>query len=1060
VVASHSASSLQWRGWFPAVGALALLAQTGWAQLASPWRAFKEADGLPEAFCSSVTVSPHGTVLVRHLLAPFVTRLDGYTLTKLPAPPTRSGRIYETRAGQLWTATTNGLLEFKDGQWTLHPVPEIAADSASGGSASGPPLFPVRQGRLLVLLRDALLAVNVSGGGAFTSEVLRRADSEPIGRFTGLIPARDGGLWISGMLGVAKVPGPMRQLNSHTVWKVFLPPPASGVSALREPREDAEGGVTVIGTLTNGNTVVARFDGVSWALGSPPEGERPRIAWRSADGHDWLLTSSTLWMRAPAATQWIANEDCASHKFFDAALEPGGAFWVATVDGLFRYAPLPWRAPAAAIRELGGPVHGLTRDAAGRMWFLIGEELCSWDETRLERFNPPPSLRRAVLTAQEIFPLANGALLLSGGGELVEFLPARGTFRRLETARPARVLGARRPGVALLCEAASADAPVRLFTYDGARFGAPGFTPPATLAAGEPVAVFATRSGPVWLSTENGLGRWREGHWDVWVEGEKPAPRQAEFFLETGEDGVICANARELWSFENGAWTPLRIGFDRINALTRGPDNQVWVGSSSGLHRQTPAGWLDNGVEDGLPGNVIRAFCRDRRGRLWIAASQGLSVCYPETDTEPPRSEVFMPAGLSLSEGASLTVVFGAQDKWKFTPRNRILYSWRLDERDWSPLQELNSVTLPELAAGRHVFQVRAADRNGNIERRPATCAFEVALPWYRETRLVVIGTLGAAAALFFAALAFHRHRLLRRSYAEVERKVAERTRELERAHQELLLSQKMQALGTLAAGIAHDFNSILSIIKGSAQLIEENPDDPQKVRARLERIKAVVEQGAGVVQALLGFSRNSDGAWQACDVNEVLRDTVKLLGDRFVREVEIVLHPAPELPRLPMARDLVQQILLNFIFNAAESMTGKKRILLSAARWERLPDRLALAPVHAPAYVALSVQDFGCGIPPENLPRIFEPFFTTKAFSTRRGTGLGLSMVYELAKRLGAGLAVESEVGVGSTFTLLLPLSATAQAAGAAMTPTPARETLADARPTEARAPQSAPTP
>src|SRR5437899_7569886 len=85
-------------------------------------------------------------------------------------------------------------------------------------------------------------------------------------------------------------------------------------------------------------------------------------------------------------------------------------------------------------------------------------------------------------------------------------------------------------------------------------------------------------------------------------------------------------------------------------------------------------------------------------------------------------------------------------------------------------------------------------------------------------------------------------------------------------------------------------------------------------------------------------------------------------------------------------------------------------------------PPGMSLAPASASGYIFVSVRDFGCGIPPENLPRIFEPFFTTKAFSARRGTGLGLSMVYELSKKLEAGLAVESVVNEGSTFTVVLP--------------------------------------
>ena len=103
--------------------------------------------------------------------------------------------------------------------------------------------------------------------------------------------------------------------------------------------------------------------------------------------------------------------------------------------------------------------------------------------------------------------------------------------------------------------------------------------------------------------------------------------------------------------------------------------------------------------------------------------------------------------------------------------------------------------------------------------------------------------------------------------------------------------------------------------------------------------------------------------------------------------------------------------------------MTGRKRIVLATRPMDKLPATLVLAPAPAARYVAASVQDFGCGIPQEILPRIFEPFFTTKALSTRRGTGLGLSMVYELARKMGAGLAVETAVGHGSTFTLVLPV-------------------------------------
>jgi len=175
-------------------------------------------------------------------------------------------------------------------------------------------------------------------------------------------------------------------------------------------------------------------------------------------------------------------------------------------------------------------------------------------------------------------------------------------------------------------------------------------------------------------------------------------------------------------------------------------------------------------------------------------------------------------------------------------------------------------------------------------------------------------------------------------------------------------------------------------------------------------------------VDAMLGFGRTSDSPARPVDVNAAVSDTVKLLGDSCLREVELKFEHADNLPEITTSRDFIQQILLNFIFNAAEAMTDRKKITLITRSTDRLPPDIFLQPAVAKSFVLVSVRDEGSGIAPEIKARIFEPFFTTKALSSRRGTGLGLSMVYELAKKMGAGLSVQSTVGEGSTFTLILP--------------------------------------
>jgi signal transduction histidine kinase len=512
------------------------------------------------------------------------------------------------------------------------------------------------------------------------------------------------------------------------------------------------------------------------------------------------------------------------------------------------------------------------------------------------------------------------------------------------------------------------------------------------------------------------------------------APKNAFAFLDGPDGKTWCATPENVWSFDGRNWATARGSFGRINTMMRGSDGSVWVAAHDGLHHFARGAWVDYGLEEGLSSAVVRDVREDATGQIWAMTARGWNVRQPAADLDPPRAVVRVPAerDRNILQGESIMVSFSGQDKWNLTPPARLLFSWRMDDRDWSPFDAATTAPFIDLPPGKHYFQVRAMDRNGNIDPQPPRLEFAVILPWYKEVRLIWIAGFGAAAALFFAGLAWKRHRDLALSYIQVELQVAQRTEELKLANQELLQSQKMKALGALAAGIAHDFNNILSIIKGSTQIIEQNIDNPQKIRARAERIKTVVDQGTAVVQALLGFSRNTDELTETCEVNAAVENTIRLLGDRFLRETEVRFDRGGPLPAVRASAGLLQQILLNFIFNAAESMSARKEVIVTTAPCAEMPPGVALSPAGAASYVCIAVRDFGCGIAPEIMPRIFEPFFTSKALSTRRGTGLGLSVAYELAQKLKAGLAVESTPGQGSVFTLILP---------AALTPAPAAQ-------------------
>jgi signal transduction histidine kinase/ligand-binding sensor domain-containing protein len=1012
--------------------------QTCPGQRSVNWRVHKIADGLPDSGCVSVTIGANGKVLAQHLRVASVSELDGYSVSVLPAPPggARSGRIYESPGGQLWCVAPEGLRLFKDGAWVLFPVPEMAAQFVAGGFASSQaiPIRPVRQGIVLVLLSDRLMQFNAESLDQSRTESLRAASATRLKKFLGLTPARDGGLWISGEAGLAKVPAPLRALKAETEWLEFVPPASLNVHSLREPHEDDEGGVvTVAEDSETRQNVIARFDGREWTkqtIGSA----KIRHAWRGPEKTLWAMTTDALLQFEPGGAAVSEHDEISVRQFFDVAVESGGGtFWLATSDGLFHYTPPCWRSPGS-IRKVPSPIHGVVEDARGTLWFVSAGSLHALEDGRHEAFALPGAAAiRNMSSSRVLFPLKDASLLLDAGGRLFRFQPGRGEFTEVQSkegARRFKVLGRIKDGELCVQGFAGdgAETDLRLEIYDGASFRPFPNPVPDDNSIGRFTTIFAAQNGDFWLGAETGVAWYHGQKWQTFTSNDKSSPDSVTAFAELADGKIWCATPDRVWEFNGRNWSSVLGGFDRVNDLLRARDGSIWVASNSGLHRFLQNAWIENGLEEGLSSLAIGEILEDQRGRLWAATTRGLNLYHPTADTEPPRTRIqnLTDKERNVPEAGTISLTFAAEDKWKYTARDRMLFSYRLDERDWSPFQPINSVPFTDLPPGKHYFQARSMDRNGNIDTAPDQLEFAVIVPWYREKRLVLISAAGATVALFFAGLAFNRHRQLLRSYAEVERKVAQRTQELEIASRELLHSQKMNALGTLAAGIAHDFNNILSIVKGSAQIIEENVENSQKVRTRVDRIKTVVEQGSGIVKAMLGFSRSSDQQPARCDLNAVVDDTIKLLGDRFLREVEVVFERTADLPEVAALRDLIQQVLLNFIFNAAEAMAAtdaRKQIILTTQPLEKPPDGLVLLPVEAAKYMSISVHDFGCGIPAENMPRIFEPFFTTKALSTRRGTGLGLSMVYELAKKMGAGLAVESIVDRGSTFTLILPV-------------------------------------
>lgn len=257
---------------------------------------------------------------------------------------------------------------------------------------------------------------------------------------------------------------------------------------------------------------------------------------------------------------------------------------------------------------------------------------------------------------------------------------------------------------------------------------------------------------------------------------------------------------------------------------------------------------------------------------------------------------------------------------------------------------------------------------------------------------------------------------------------------ERDRLEARLREAHKMESVGRLAGGVAHDFNNVLTIIKGNADLALGLMPRGTAGRAELEEVVQASERAAQLTRQLLAFARRQIVAPRVVDANSVTEGIEKMVRRLVAANIEFAASPATEPLLVAVDPSQLEQVLLNLIVNAQDAMLSGGRLEVRVGRARLAGASTPVEPIPDGDYVAIAVQDTGVGIPAPLLGRLFEPFFTTKP--TGGGTGLGLATSYGIIRQAGGYIGVESEVGAGACFTIYLPLAA---AAPPAVAPAPA---------------------
>jgi signal transduction histidine kinase len=247
-------------------------------------------------------------------------------------------------------------------------------------------------------------------------------------------------------------------------------------------------------------------------------------------------------------------------------------------------------------------------------------------------------------------------------------------------------------------------------------------------------------------------------------------------------------------------------------------------------------------------------------------------------------------------------------------------------------------------------------------------------------------------------------------------------TSEHKQLEEQLRQAQKMEAIGHLAAGVAHDFNNMLAVIHGNAEMALMFADQPgTAARDCFKQVIAASERAANLTRQLLAFGRKQAMNPQPLNLNEVIGNLTKMLNRVIGENISLQCTYATRLPVVQADVGMMEQVLLNLVVNARDAMPQGGQLLIKT---EHLNLDEAYAKGHPEArageFIGMSVSDTGTGIAPEYLPRIFEPFYTTKEVG--KGTGLGLATVYGIVKQHQGWTEVATQPGAGTTFRILLP--------------------------------------
>lgn len=987
------------------------------------WRYWNHEDGLSKSFTHTIDYGNDSVLWINSDKAQ-MSVFDGYRFLHLPGPgpiakflPSPNGRL---RA--VFQETMNAglvLSEFESNRWQTVPSFQTSYPDYLL-TMSGPRFVPVGGSQIMILEPTRIRLFDIP---TQKYTILKHIRNTGFTLFNGLCPSRDGFIWVACKEGVAALHPVNGAFSESSPWREH-PIPKEFNTIWHQNIVEKNGSVWGNGrVLPENRQAILRFDGRQWSIPVYLPDEDVEYISTESDGSIWVkkLSTQALSRFKGCHEETMTDLLILSSDILDAETTGVDRFFLSNAQGVATFAPPVWRTPIE-LKTYTLPMSSIVQDESGQLWVAGTRELFCYTQGLWHTLTFPERYITQWFGNPNLFLLPNGRLgirvkekqgarrqlsstiLALDVNHWMEDLPVNAnepypfdTIYHPSNYSIGPVASCRDGGLWI---ATTRNDRWYLEKFDGTRFE----TLLGNLNISYMRSMFEDSSGRLWMCDNQSVAIYHQGEYKRFTAfGEFPT--EGVYFAGEIEPGRLWFGGEDkVWQYHEGEWSIVLSGITSAISIFVESKDDVWIGTTNGIHRFYKELWMANTIEDGLPHNLISSIYRDRDGSVWVSTDRGISRHHPEADRDAPKTFILENENSrEISPKGEARIVYQGMDRWKYTQSSRLFYSYQFNGEAWSPWTSSTIFSTAGLKAGQYAFRVRSIDRNWNIEEHPAVWDFRVLYPWYLEPGFLAISFFGTLLSVFLAVVAIQKHLKLRESNFE-----------LQKANNDLLELNKMKS--NFFSQASHDFRTPLTVIKGSLDNLKcgaAGDLNPLQMKV-MNMATASLTRLTKMVNDVLDLNRIETGRLDLNRVNFSLTELINrivLEQQMNAEQKKITIHWNSDGDSHYGYYDanMIERVFLELINNAVKYTSEEGDVWVDLRKHDR-------------KYI-FSVRDNGIGISPDEIKKIWEPFYRVRSSQNfAKGSGLGLTIVRELIEKHQGTITVESQSGHGAAFTVILP--------------------------------------